>query len=58
MILITGANGQLGYDFQRLFDTLKVFVVAFLDKNFSILINKYFFLFENSGDRNEYAWGV
>lgn len=23
MILITGANGQLGYDFQRLFDTLK-----------------------------------
>ena len=23
MILITGANGQLGYDFQRLFDEIK-----------------------------------
>ena len=28
MILITGANGQLGYDFQRLFDTLKVKYIA------------------------------
>ena len=24
MILITGANGQLGYDFQRLFDSLEI----------------------------------
>ena len=23
MILITGANGQLGYDFQRLFDEIR-----------------------------------
>ena len=28
MILITGANGQLGYDFQRLFDSLKVKYIA------------------------------
>ena len=28
MILITGANGQLGYDFQRLFDSLKAKYIA------------------------------
>ena len=28
MILITGANGQLGYDFQRLFDSLEVKYIA------------------------------
>ena len=28
MILITGANGQLGYDFQRLFDSLKIKYIA------------------------------
>ena len=28
MILITGANGQLGYDFQRLFDSLRVKYIA------------------------------
>ena len=28
MILITGANGQLGYDFQRLFDSLKIIYIA------------------------------
>ena len=28
MILITGANGQLGYDFQRLFDEIKEEYIA------------------------------
>ena len=28
MILITGANGQLGYDFQILFDLLKIKYIA------------------------------
>ena len=28
MILITGANGQLGYDFQRLFDEIKKEYIA------------------------------
>ena len=28
MILITGANGQLGYDFQRLFDSLEIKYIA------------------------------
>ncbi|MCS5420413.1 MULTISPECIES: dTDP-4-dehydrorhamnose reductase [Psychrilyobacter] len=28
MILITGANGQLGYDFQKLFDELKIEYIA------------------------------
>ena len=28
MILITGANGQLGYDFQRLFDSLGTKYIA------------------------------
>ena len=28
MILITGANGQLGYDFQRLFNELKIEYIA------------------------------
>ena len=28
MILITGANGQLGYDFQKLFDELKIKYIA------------------------------
>ena len=28
MILISGANGQLGYDFQRLFDEIKEEYIA------------------------------
>jgi len=37
MILITGANGQLGHDFQRLFDELKIEYIATDYKELDIL---------------------
>ena len=40
MILITGANGQLGYDFQRLFDSLGTKYIATDIANFDITDRK------------------
>ena len=40
MILITGANGQLGYDFQRLFDSLGTKYIATDIANFDITDTK------------------
>ena len=40
MILITGANGQLGYDFQRLFDSLEVKYIATDVADFDIINEK------------------
>ena len=53
MILITGANGQLGYDFQRLFDSLKIKYIATDITDFDVTNEKSinnFFLKNNNID--------
>ena len=42
-ILLTGSNGQLGYDFKKLFDCLKIEYIATDYQELDIITLKYFF---------------
>lgn len=58
MILITGANGQLGYDFKKLFDSLEIKYIAtdYLDLDITVIDNARAFINEkivNCGEKLE-----